>query len=250
MTPITLPNAQPIHIGRMPPRRDLDGVLARQGLPAAGLHRSSGPSTESWPTYNSGIPEAVGRQSSTQTLPKKGRESSHDSRPFRPSGASRTTDARYGSDGGFLPLLATKLTQSPWFLNTPKVFQPPFLHSSIDVGSGTPNSILATKASSAGSPRRGWSGRPLRLSGNWSRTSSPSHRRCPRRPRRCRGRYPRRCRPGTSNRPARIRSRLASSQRRRKHRRRGSFGRPLRSSGNRSRPCSPSRRRCPRRPRR
>ena len=30
--------------------------------------------------------------------------------------------------GPFLPFVATKLTQSPWFLNTPKVFQPLFLH--------------------------------------------------------------------------------------------------------------------------
>ena len=52
--------------------------------------------------------------------------------------------SRYGPEGGFLPLVATKLTQSPWFLNTPKVFQPPFLHSSTDVGSVA---ILATKAS-------------------------------------------------------------------------------------------------------
>lgn len=27
-----------------------------------------------------------------------------------------------------MPPVATKLTQSPWFLKTPKVFQPPFLH--------------------------------------------------------------------------------------------------------------------------
>jgi hypothetical protein len=32
-------------------------------------------------------------------------------------------------DGGFSPFVATKLTQSPWFLKTPKVSQPPFLHS-------------------------------------------------------------------------------------------------------------------------
>jgi hypothetical protein len=78
---------------------------------------------------------------------KKGRESSRDSRPFRPGGASRSADTRYDPEGGFLPLVATKLTQSPWFLNTPKVFQPPFLHWSVDVGSGATNSILATKAS-------------------------------------------------------------------------------------------------------
>src|SRR5215208_5245102 len=36
--------------------------------------------------------------------------------------------------GGFLPPVATKLTQSPWFLKTPKVFQPPFLHWSLEVG--------------------------------------------------------------------------------------------------------------------
>ena len=41
-------------------------------------------------------------------------------------------------------MLATKLTQSPWFLKTPKVFQPPFLHWSVDVGSVA---ISATKAS-------------------------------------------------------------------------------------------------------
>jgi hypothetical protein len=34
----------------------------------------------------------------------------------------------YNRLGGFLPPPATKLTQSPWFLNTPKVCQPPFLH--------------------------------------------------------------------------------------------------------------------------
>src|SRR6185295_11468182 len=58
--------------------------------------------------------------------------------------ATGSAETRYGRAGGFLPLLATKLTQSPWFLNTPKVFQPPFLHWSLDVGS---DSILATKIS-------------------------------------------------------------------------------------------------------
>src|SRR6516162_4980403 len=43
----------------------------------------------------------------------------------------------YGPLGGFLPPLATKLTQSPWFLNVvPKFFQPPFLHWALLVGSG------------------------------------------------------------------------------------------------------------------
>jgi hypothetical protein len=37
--------------------------------------------------------------------------------------------------------VATKLTQSPWFLKTPKVLHPPFLHSSFRVGRqrGSPN---------------------------------------------------------------------------------------------------------------
>jgi hypothetical protein len=43
----------------------------------------------------------------------------------------------YGPRGGFLPPLATKLTQSPWFLNVvPKFFQPPFMHWALLVGSG------------------------------------------------------------------------------------------------------------------
>jgi hypothetical protein len=33
----------------------------------------------------------------------------------------------YDPDDGFLPPVATKLTQSPWFLK-PKLRQPPFLH--------------------------------------------------------------------------------------------------------------------------
>ena len=45
--------------------------------------------------------------------------------PRRFAGGS---NAPYGSEGWFWPMVATKLTQSPWFLNTPKVFQPPFLH--------------------------------------------------------------------------------------------------------------------------
>jgi hypothetical protein len=53
---------------------------------------------------------------------------------------------RYGPEGAFPPLFTTKLTQSPWFLNTPNVFQPPFLHSFFDVGSVA---ILATKASTS-----------------------------------------------------------------------------------------------------
>jgi hypothetical protein len=36
-----------------------------------------------------------------------------------------------------VPPVATKLTQSPWFLNKPPQFcQPPFLHWSLLVGSG------------------------------------------------------------------------------------------------------------------
>jgi hypothetical protein len=35
-----------------------------------------------------------------------------------------------------LPPVATKLTQSPWFLKTPKSRQPPFLHCSFEVGKG------------------------------------------------------------------------------------------------------------------
>ena len=35
-----------------------------------------------------------------------------------------------------MPLAATKLTQSPWFLNPGKFFQPPFLHWSLLVGMG------------------------------------------------------------------------------------------------------------------
>ena len=120
------------------------------------------------------------------------------------------TDARYGPEGGFLPLLATKLTQSPWFLNTPKVFQPPFLHWSVDVGS-----VAIDLGNKSVDRRRGSSGRPQRSSGNRSRPCGPSRRRCPRRPRRCRSRNHHRCRPGRSNRPARSRSRPASSQRRR-----------------------------------
>ena len=41
--------------------------------------------------------------------------------------------------GVFVPPVATKLTQSPWFLKTPKVCQPPFLHSSFEVGSARPS---------------------------------------------------------------------------------------------------------------
>src|SRR4051794_7449169 len=41
---------------------------------------------------------------------------------------------RYPPAGGFFPLVATKLTQSPWFLKTPNVFQPPFLHCSFVAG--------------------------------------------------------------------------------------------------------------------
>jgi hypothetical protein len=42
----------------------------------------------------------------------------------------------YGRAGELLPSVATKLTQSPWFLKTSKLCQPPFLHCSVDVGSG------------------------------------------------------------------------------------------------------------------
>ena len=38
--------------------------------------------------------------------------------------------------GWFLPPVATKLTQSPWFLKPGKLRQPPFLHWSFVVGSG------------------------------------------------------------------------------------------------------------------
>ena len=37
MTPITLHDAPPIHIGRMPIRRDVDVVLWRRGLASLGL---------------------------------------------------------------------------------------------------------------------------------------------------------------------------------------------------------------------
>src|SRR5215210_5534593 len=39
----------------------------------------------------------------------------------------------YGPAGRFLPPVATKLTQSPWFLK-PNCAQPPFLHCSLEVG--------------------------------------------------------------------------------------------------------------------
>ena len=46
----------------------------------------------------------------------------------------------YGPLGGFLPPLATKLTQSPCSLNVvPKFFQPPLLHWALLVGSGDEN---------------------------------------------------------------------------------------------------------------
>ena len=61
MTPITRPNAQPIHIGRMPPRRDLDGVLVEAGTSRGGAAQAlRAVVTELLPTY---------------TLLKKGRES-------------------------------------------------------------------------------------------------------------------------------------------------------------------------------
>ena len=37
------------------------------------------------------------------------------------------------------PRVATKLTQSPWFLKTPYDFQPPFLHWSAEVGAAGVN---------------------------------------------------------------------------------------------------------------
>ena len=40
----------------------------------------------------------------------------------------------YDPLGGFLPPVATKLTQSPWFLNPGKLCQPPFLQSLLYVG--------------------------------------------------------------------------------------------------------------------
>src|SRR5947209_13628446 len=48
----------------------------------------------------------------------------------------------FGPAGGFLPLVATKLTQSPWFLKSGlpdasvKLFQPSFLHCVSVVGIG------------------------------------------------------------------------------------------------------------------
>ena len=46
------------------------------------------------------------------------------------SEASRSTPVveSYEPVGGFLPPVATKLTQSPWFLNCGKFFQPPCVH--------------------------------------------------------------------------------------------------------------------------
>jgi hypothetical protein len=60
-------------------------------------------------------------------------------RPRRRRGLLRQfcSSVSYGPLGGFLPPLATKLTQSPWFLNVvPKFFQPPFMHWALLVGSG------------------------------------------------------------------------------------------------------------------
>ena len=41
-----------------------------------------------------------------------------------------------GWAGWLRPPVATKLTQSPWFLNTPKFRQPLFMHWFFEVGSG------------------------------------------------------------------------------------------------------------------
>jgi hypothetical protein len=40
-----------------------------------------------------------------------------------------------------LPFVATKLTQSPWFLKTPDDCQPPFMHSSKVLGSGSTDTL-------------------------------------------------------------------------------------------------------------
>jgi len=60
-------------------------------------------------------------------LPTRGDDGEDNAQVDRPTTTLRRGVAVYPL-GGFFPPVATKLTQSPWFLNTPKLCQPPFLH--------------------------------------------------------------------------------------------------------------------------
>jgi len=49
---------------------------------------------------------------------------------------------RGGPAGWLRPPVATKLTQSPWFLKPGKVRQPPFVHCPLEVGSAGASVIV------------------------------------------------------------------------------------------------------------